>query len=401
MSISINPFLGIWVAGLILCAVFFLIPHLRSLREYRTALPVNHPVIVQWLREQKTIRPIHIRQFDRISAPFTYGLFRPVILLPKGMDWSDEKQSQYILTHEFIHIKRLDALWKWLLAAGLCIHWFNPLVWIMYVLANRDIELSCDEAVVRAFGTNQKSAYALMLVRMEERRSLQTLLCNNFSRNAIKERIDAIMKLKKASLTGITTALALVIFAAAACAITGPIKIGTPTAENGNSSGSTPVPQNSPTSITPISAVMIGNSLAGPTPGYLIDTGNVYTISVSDGNYLSQPITSPIEQINITAYSIVIKFNQDMDVSTLNSHSVIIADEHSTILTNAFDFNYHEDTRELHLNLKPEMRPFMTLLSPFGTGPAGPIQVILTQNIRTVGGKSFNSEIDFMFDYQP
>jgi len=397
--ITIDPILGIWAAGLILCALFFLIPHLRSLREYRTALPVNHPVIVQWLREQKTIRPIHIRQFDRISAPFTYGLFRPVILLPKGMDWSDEKQLQYILTHEFIHIKRLDALWKWLLAAGLCIHWFNPLVWIMYVLANRDIELSCDEAVVRAFGANQKSAYALTLVRMEERRSLQTLLCNNFSRNAIKERIDAIIKLKKTSLTGITAALFLVIVAATACATTGPIKIGTPTPGNGNSSGATLVPLNSPTSITPISTVMNGNSLAAPTSGYPIDTGNVYAISVSDGNYLSQPITSPIEQINITADSIVIKFHQDMDASTLNSHSVIIADEHSTILTNAFDFNYHEDTRELHLNLKPEMRPAVTLPSLFGTGPASPVQVILTQNIRTANGKSLNSEIDFMFDY--
>jgi len=402
--ISINPFLGIWAAGLILCALFFLIPHLRSLLEYRTALPVNHPVIVQWLREQKTIRPIHVRQFDRISAPFTYGLFRPVILLPKGMDWSDEKQLQYILTHEFIHIKRLDALWKWLLAAGLCIHWFNPLVWIMYVLANRDIELSCDEAVVRAFGANQKSAYALTLVRMEERRSLQTLLCNNFSRNAIKERIDAIMKLKNTSLTGITAALVLVIVAATACATTGPIKIGTPAPGNGNSSGATPVLQNSPTSIAPISTVMNGNSLAVPTLGYPSDTGNVYAISLSEGNSLSQPVTSvtsPIEQINITADSIVIKFHQDMEVSTLNSHSVIVADEHSTILTYAFDFNYHEDTRELHLDLKPEMKPTVALPSPFGTGPAGPIQVILTQNIRTGDGKSLISEIDFMFDYQP
>jgi len=269
----------------------------------------------------------------------------------------------------------------------------------MYVLANRDIELSCDEAVVRAFGANQKSAYALTLVRMEEKRSQQTLLCNNFSRNAIKERIDAIMKLKKASLTGIMAALALVIFAVTACATTGPIKIGTPTPWNGNSSGATLVPLNSPTSITPLSTVMNGNSLAAPTSGYPIDTGNVYAISVSDGNYLSQPITSPIEQINITADSIVIKFHQDMDASTLNSHSVIIADEHSTILTNAFDFNYHEDTRELHLDLKPEMRPAVTLTSRFGTGPAGPIQVILTQNIRTGDGKSLNSEIDFMFDY--
>lgn len=104
---------------------------------------------------------------------------------------------------------------------------------------------------------------------------------------------------------------------------------------------------------------------------------------------------------SITADSIVIKFRQDMNISTLNSHSVIVADEHSTILTNAFDFNYHEETRELHLDLKPKMKPTVALPSLFGTGPAGPVQVILTQNIRTADGKSFNSEFDFVFDYQP
>lgn len=81
----------------------------------------------------------------------------------------------------------------------------------MYILANRDIELSCDEAVVRLFGENTRTAYARSLISMEETRSGLTPLCNNFSKNAIEERITAIMKIKKASMFSLVLALALIV----------------------------------------------------------------------------------------------------------------------------------------------------------------------------------------------
>lgn len=71
---------------------------------------------------------------------------------------------------------------KCLLAASLCVHWFNPLVWVMYVLANRDIEISFDEAVVKTFGETTKAAYALSLISLEEKKSRLNPLCNNFSK---------------------------------------------------------------------------------------------------------------------------------------------------------------------------------------------------------------------------
>lgn len=154
---------------------------------------------------------MQIRQSDRIKTPLTYGIFRPVVLLPKTTDWTDKTQLRYILTHEFVHIQRFDTLTKLLLTSALCIHWFNPLVWVMYVLTNRDIELSCDETVVQAFGETTKSAYAMTLIGLEERKNRLTLLCNNFSQNAIEERIVSIMKMKKTSLIGMILALVLVI----------------------------------------------------------------------------------------------------------------------------------------------------------------------------------------------
>lgn len=127
------------------------------------------------------------------------------------MDWSDEKQLQYIFAHEYAHIRRFDAVTKLFLTAALCIHWFNPLVWAMYILSNRDIELSCDEAVVRSFGETIKSSYARILVSMEEKKSAFTPYYNSFSKNAIEERIVAIMKIKKTSMIAVLIAVTMVI----------------------------------------------------------------------------------------------------------------------------------------------------------------------------------------------
>lgn len=211
MSISISPLMLIWLIGICVCAIFFIVTYIKFRREFETALPVENDFITLWQQKNPLRLPVQIRQSDRIKAPLTYGVFRPVVLLPKKTDWTDETKLQYILTHEYVHIKRFDALAKLLITCVLCIHWFNPFVWIMYVLANRDIELSCDETVVKTFGEPLKSAYALTLIELEEKKSQLTPLCNNFSKNAIEERINAIMKIKKYSAPIIIIAVLLVV----------------------------------------------------------------------------------------------------------------------------------------------------------------------------------------------
>ena len=206
----LSPVITIWIIGLSACALFFLATHFRCLRDYKTALPINSEFITKWLNEHHTKRNIAIKQSDKIPAPLTYGILRPVVLLPKTTDWTDETSLRYILTHECIHIKRFDILSKWLLAAALCIHWFNPFVWVMYVLASRDIELSCDEKVVCIFGEAMKTFYAMTLIGLEEKKSRLTPLINNFSKYAIEERINAIMKMKRATIFGTVMAFTLV-----------------------------------------------------------------------------------------------------------------------------------------------------------------------------------------------
>ncbi len=208
---SVSLWFIVWCAGMIPAALFFVISYLRCLMEFRTALPVRSHYVEKWLEQQTLKRPVLVRQSDRISTPLTYGIFRPVILMPKKTDWKNEKQLQYILTHEYVHIYRYDTVTKLLAACALCVHWFNPFVWVMYRLFNRDIELACDESVIRQFGEKSKSAYSLMLINMEAAKSGLLPFCNNFSKNAVEERITAIMKMKKTSLFAICIAAMLIV----------------------------------------------------------------------------------------------------------------------------------------------------------------------------------------------
>ena len=200
----------VWAVGVLVCAFVFAIAYWKCRQEFQTSLPVNNDFIKNWLNVHRLKRSITIRQSSRFSAPLTYGVFRPVILMPTSTEWENTKALQYILAHEYVHIRRFDSVTKLVLIAALCVHWFNPLVWAMYILANRDIELSCDEAVVRLFGENTRAAYARSLISMGETRSGLTPLCNNFNKNAIEERITAIMKIKKASVFSLVLALALI-----------------------------------------------------------------------------------------------------------------------------------------------------------------------------------------------
>ena len=214
----ISTFEILWLVGVLLLALYFFISYFRSMRKFRMSIPDNTPYIREWLTTHQITRSIEVRSSDLISSPLTYGILHPVILLPKKLDRNDQAALKYVLTHEYVHIRRFDAITKILFAAVLCIHWFNPFVWVMYVLANRDMELSCDAWVIRMMGAKNRSSYALMLIKMEERRNGMSALCSHFGKNAISERIEAIMKFKKTSILACAFALVLVVGATTAFA---------------------------------------------------------------------------------------------------------------------------------------------------------------------------------------
>lgn len=205
----------LWFVGAAVMAVFFTVSYLRCRREFRTALPVRNEFAARWLERYPLRRTIDIRQLAGLSTPLVYGVVRPVIVMPRDTDWGNERQVQYILFHEYVHIRRFDGLGKLVAAAALCIHWFNPLVWVLYVLFSRDMELSCDERVVRHFGRKARKSYAQMLICMEEQRNGLASFGNYFSRNEAERRIKAIMKFQKKSVPAFVAAAVIVVFGAA------------------------------------------------------------------------------------------------------------------------------------------------------------------------------------------
>ena len=211
---SVSLWFVIWCGGMVLCVCFFVITYLRCRAEFQTALPVENTDITQCLQKQPLKRKLSIRQSDRISTPLTYGILRPVILLPKNTDWENVHELRYILSHECVHIKRFDAITKLIATSALCIHWFNPFVWAMYLFFNRDIELSCDERVIRLFGEKSKSTYSHMLIRMEAKKSGLLPLISTFCKNASEERITAIMTTRRTSPV-MVAASCLIVFATA------------------------------------------------------------------------------------------------------------------------------------------------------------------------------------------
>lgn len=204
-----SPLAALYLTGLSLCTLFFGSACLWSLRRFRDAAPVELEFLDRWREEHPTLRPVQIKVCGAVNAPLAYGLIRPVILLPQNTDWTDEGQLTYVLTHEYVHIRRGDLLWKLLLTAALCLHWFNPLVWVMYFRANRDLELACDEAVVRILGLDSRKGYAYALLSAAE--SGFSPLCLTYTtKHHMEERIRAVMKIKKQSLAAVLAALLLV-----------------------------------------------------------------------------------------------------------------------------------------------------------------------------------------------
>ena len=208
----IFPFEAVWLAGVCAVAGFFFVSYLRFHREAGAALPCDDKFVQRWLSEYPVRRMVNVRQTDRISSPLTYGILRPVILLPKTTDWQNEDMLRCILTHELVHIRHFDTLVKLVFAAAVCIHWFNPLVWVMYVFVNRDIELVCDEAATDELGQEDKKIYLNVLLAIEENRtSIAIPIASHFGKNSTKERISAIMRRRKHTLPMMISAAALVL----------------------------------------------------------------------------------------------------------------------------------------------------------------------------------------------
>lgn len=207
----------IWLFGAVFVGAYFAICHIKSRKTFACAVPADYD-IEPLKNDFGIVRRVRLLVSDRTDTPLTYGVFTPVVILPKSMD-TDNGSVRNVLCHELAHIKRFDALFKTVIAVCAAVYWFNPPVWAMFVLASRDIELACDETALRC-GKASPEDYAMTLIRVEEKRSRpfggDLPLMGSFAGGKLEERIRDVMTKRKSALAGISAA---VVSAAAAAVL--------------------------------------------------------------------------------------------------------------------------------------------------------------------------------------
>ncbi len=187
----------IWFSGALLLAVYFTLGYFLTVRRfYPEPFPPSRAAESLLSRFARKRKP-KLRVSESRRAPLSYGIVRPVVLLPSDLDCGSTTFSM-VLAHELTHVERKDCLRKLLLAVCLCLYWWNPLVWLMVLLAGRDIELACDEAVLQKLGSAAKKPYALSLLDMAERQALGHPLFSGFAKNATESRLRAILRNRRA-----------------------------------------------------------------------------------------------------------------------------------------------------------------------------------------------------------
>jgi|GEM_PF-2393819 len=187
-----------WFVIFILLILGYAILYYKEADKFKEAvLYKNKDLVEECSKKVKLKRRITVYLSDRTPTPIVCGLIKPRVILPLGfIENSTESELQKIITHEFVHVKRFDYLLKPLFVFVMSVHWFNPFVWVSFIVSQKDMELSCDEKVLALWGINAKSEYASLLIKFatKEKRIINGLA---FGESDIKNRVKGIMKFKK------------------------------------------------------------------------------------------------------------------------------------------------------------------------------------------------------------
>jgi len=192
----------LWLAGMAAMLVYIAFSYLKIRARVKEAVPQEKGI---WI-------------CDRVDTPFILGVIRPRIYLPSAMDPQD---MEYVIAHEKAHLKRRDHWWKPFGFLLLTVYWFNPLLWVGYVLLCKDIELACDEKVIRDMGADSKKAYSDALINCSAPRKGIAACPLAFGEVGVKGRIKAVLHYKKPAFWLLVTAV-VCCFAVALCFLTDP-----------------------------------------------------------------------------------------------------------------------------------------------------------------------------------
>lgn len=200
---AVLPILGwVWLVGCAAMLLYAAVSFFRIRKRVQLSLPLRD----------------NIWRCEAVDSPFILGFFRPNIYLPYDMD---EGQAQYVIAHEEAHLRRRDHWWKPLGFLLLAVYWFNPLLWVAYILLCRDIELACDERVIRDMDASAKKAYSEALLSCSLPRHMVAACPLAFGEVGVKKRIASVLNYKKPAFWVLVVAI-LACVVVAVCFLTSP-----------------------------------------------------------------------------------------------------------------------------------------------------------------------------------
>ena len=202
LQLWIPTFAVIWIIGMVALLIYTVISFAKVKRKIGTAV---------FLRD-------NIYQSENVVSPFVLGIIKPKIYLPFGMN---EKDMEHVVAHEMAHIRRKDHLWKPLGFLLLTLHWFNPLMWLGYVLLCRDIELACDEKVIKELDHDARADYSQALLTCSVNRRMIAACPLAFGEVGVKDRVKSVLNYKKPAFWIIIAAIVACV-AVAVCFLTNP-----------------------------------------------------------------------------------------------------------------------------------------------------------------------------------
>jgi len=204
VQLRMTTMTAVWLFGIAVLLIYTLISYLRLKRKVGTAVKLRD----------------NIYQSENVASPFVLGLIKPKIYLPFNINGQD---MEHVIAHEQAHISRKDHLWKPLGFLILTLHWFNPLVWVGYILLCRDIELACDEKVVKELNNEQRADYSEALLICSVNRKMIAACPLAFGEVGVKNRVKSVLNYKKPAFWIIIVAI-IASIVVAACFLTDPLK---------------------------------------------------------------------------------------------------------------------------------------------------------------------------------
>ena len=203
LQIWIPILTAIWIVGMVALLIYTAISYIRIRRKTGNAVILRD----------------NVYQSENVASPFVLGLFRPKIYLPFNIN---DKDIEHVVAHEQAHICRKDHLWKPLGFLLLTIHWFNPLIWLGYILLCRDIELACDEKVIKKLDRDARADYSEALLCCSINRRIIAACPLAFGEVSVKKRVKSVLSYKKPTFWIIIVALVACLISAC-CFLTNPI----------------------------------------------------------------------------------------------------------------------------------------------------------------------------------